>query len=140
MPTLRLSMILALASSLQRWSIGSPSRWTTPSTPVEGLCGRPFQGRLPAEPDDAGPGAAGALGVAGEADHLVAAGQQGVTQRRADQAAGSGDEDLHAPGGSTVAKVPVSSLCRAIPSRLASSTTASATFGATSRLNTLGMM
>ena len=41
---------------------------------------------------------------------------------------------------STVEKVPVSWLKRAIPSRFASSTTAAATFGATSRLKTLGMM
>ena len=62
---------------------------------------------------------------------VVAAGQQRVAERRADEAAGSGDEDLHAASRltSTVEKVPVSSLKRAMPSRLASSTTASATFG-----------
>ena len=43
------------------------------------------------------------------------------------------------PGYSTAAKVPVSET-RAIPLRLASVTTASATAGATSRLKALGMM
>ena len=83
--------------------------------------------------------ARGLVRVAGEADDLVAAGEQLVTERLADPAAGARDEDPHQVA-STVAKVPVSSLSRAMPSRLASSTTAAATFGATSRLKTLGMM
>ncbi len=134
-------MIFVFASSVQRWLIFSPSRWTTPSTPAKASAGGRSRVGSQAMPDDPGAGAAAALGVAAEADHLVAAVQQRVTQRRADQAAGSGDEDLHrARSVSTVAKVPVSSLRRAMPSRLASSTTAAATFGATSRLKTLGMM
>ena len=135
-------MIFFFASSVQRWSIFSPTRLTTPSTPSKAAAGG--RSRVGSQACQATPrlGAARPARVAAEADDLVAAGQQRVTQRRADQAAGSGDEDLHElePGTSTVAKVPVSSLRRAMPSRLASSTTASATFGATSRLKTLGMM
>ncbi len=116
---------------------------------LEGCRGRPFQHRLPAVPVDARARPARALAVPGQADDLVAAVKQGVAERRAEEAARSGDEDPHLVGTpftawdyptSTVENVPVSSLTRARPSRLASSTTASATFGATSRLKTLGMM
>ena len=91
---------------------------------------------------------AGLRRVAAEADDLVAARQQRVADRRSDQAGGAGDENSHQTRSSThgqvgysiVEKVPVSSETRAIPSRRASSTTALATAGATSRSKTEGMM
>ena len=94
-----------------------------------------------------------ASGSRREPDDLVSAGEKGVADRAADQPAGTGDEDSHQAAGeasgasagpspfgfsTTVEKVPVSSETRAIPSRRASSTTAAATAGATSRSKTPG--
>ncbi len=63
--------------------------------PLEGCRRRAFECRLPGVPCDPWVGGTRRAGPAAEADHFVAAGEQRVTQRRADQAAGSGDEDLH---------------------------------------------
>ena len=91
--------------------------------------------------------AAGSLRVAAEPDDLVAARQQRVADGRADQSACAGDKTRTVPPSyprrgaySIVEKVPVSSETRAMPSRRASSTTALATAGATSRSKTEGMM
>ena len=98
-------------------------------------------------PGDGRVGAPGAPGVAAEAGDLVAAGEQRIADRGADHAGGAGDENSHtaplpplAADYSMVEKVPVSSETRAMPPRRASSTTALATAGATSRSKTEGTM
>src|SRR2546430_2041524 len=126
-------MIRDLALSVRRWLIGSPSRLTTPSTPSNAsaggpplprppvwppLGGRPLPRGLPVVPAQGGVGRAGLGRVACQPDDLVAPGEQRVAERRADEAAGPGDEGSH---GSTVEKVPVSSEILAIPVRFASS-------------------
>ena len=85
--------------------------------------------------------------VAAQSDDLVAACEQRLADGGSDQAAGTGDENTHRKpltregfAYSIVANVPVSSETRAIPARRASSTTALATAGATSRSKTEGMM
>jgi hypothetical protein len=64
--------------------------------PVEGVGRRPFQGRLPALPEDGRVGRHRPFRVTGEADDGVASIQQRVAQGRADEAARAGDQDLHA--------------------------------------------
>jgi hypothetical protein len=115
---------------------------------LEGGRGRALHRRLPLVPAHLGVAAPGLLGVAGEPRHLVAAGQQRVADGGADRPARACHENPHGngvpagqpAGTSTAVKVPVSALNRAMPPRRASSTTAAATAGATSRLKTLGMM
>ena len=97
---------------------------------------RTLEGRIPRVPGDRRVGLLRPLRVARQPDDLVAAREQRIADRRTDHPARACDQDPH----STVAKLPVSSETRAIPAWRASSTTAFATAGATSRSNTLGMM
>ena len=114
-----------------------PDQVDHPVDLVECLGRGALHARLPAEPAHRGVGLAGPLGIPGQPDDLVPAGEQRVADGGAERPAGAADQDPHA---GTVWKVPVWSLKRAMPALLASSTTAAATAGATSRLKTEGMM
>jgi hypothetical protein len=65
---------------------------------VNGLGRRSLGGRLPGVPADGGVLRPGALGIAGQTHDLVAPGEQGVAQSRADQAARSRNENSHGRG------------------------------------------
>ena len=136
---------------MSRWLIFSPIRLTTASTPSKAASGGRSLAGSQACQETVGLVLPRPRRVAAEAGDLVAARQQRIADGRADQPGGAGDENSHrspstyprvsprAPY-SIVEKVPVSSETRAIPSRRASSTTALATAGATSRSKTEGMM
>src|SRR4051794_269611 len=62
---------------------------------LERLGRRSLGGRLPGVPAHRWVLGPGALGIPSQADDLVASGEQGVGEGRADQSAGSGDEHAH---------------------------------------------
>src|SRR5207244_1812444 len=114
---------------------------------LDGAGRRALGGRIPSVPGDGWIASPSPLRLAAQPYCLVPARQQRVADGRPEKAAGTGYEYAHwlPPSGrrdrySSVLNVPVSSETRAMPSRRASSTTAAATAGATSRSKTLGMM